>query len=577
MPISRVGNPQASPTPPTSPNAPAPPPAEAPSGFGGSQDYAARGGTNSMPPSPTPLSRGPGFSGATVQQLGQMADRAGFPQSGGAQQGDVDIDISTGPTFIFPAAADSQQWVNVQAAWAGDNLALQGRWIQAYGAHIQAGRSTQVRSEAHLFPSGLSPEGRSHLLGPVTQDIAAWNGDYSEASMRSFESMFAHNGSIDVNALVQWVLRESYLDVTENMRLFAEKVRHFNEQKKMIRDHLNGLREFNANFTGERAKAISDMGWQEPEDSAAIQAWEMQHLMTHGNNTGNSVMWRQAYSDSVDNCLVRADSMIEERFGVGLPPELTTILREALESKDPVTMQNAFRDVAGYVAYLGDCNVKDGKFGAGDGYDDADHIDPSPSWSDYQHYLRDDVNKNRQARTNLATGDVRALEAAFGLPDGILGGSSSYTQIVEAAMSPVGDAWRNFITHDRFDSTDKIMAQIREEGINGPLAQEMFGSPEAARDALYGADFMADDEQGQIRQELGMPSTIPPPGITTKEQFDAEIQKWESELSSVGDDAQLANVDLQNWLQKQQQVLQMLSNISKVTHDTAMAIIRKMS
>ncbi|MBI3178450.1 MAG: hypothetical protein HYZ27_02240, partial [Deltaproteobacteria bacterium] len=43
----------------------------------------------------------------------------------------------------------------------------------------------------------------------------------------------------------------------------------------------------------------------------------------------------------------------------------------------------------------------------------------------------------------------------------------------------------------------------------------------------------------------------------------------------VGVDAQLANVDLQNWLQKQQQTLQMLSNISKMMHDTAMAIIRK--
>jgi hypothetical protein len=41
------------------------------------------------------------------------------------------------------------------------------------------------------------------------------------------------------------------------------------------------------------------------------------------------------------------------------------------------------------------------------------------------------------------------------------------------------------------------------------------------------------------------------------------------------DDAQLAYVDLQNMLQKQQQTLQMLSNISKMLHDTAQAIIRK--
>jgi hypothetical protein len=47
-------------------------------------------------------------------------------------------------------------------------------------------------------------------------------------------------------------------------------------------------------------------------------------------------------------------------------------------------------------------------------------------------------------------------------------------------------------------------------------------------------------------------------------------------LAGVGDDAQLANVDLQNVLQKQQQTLQMMSNISKMLHDTAQAVIRKM-
>ncbi len=53
------------------------------------------------------------------------------------------------------------------------------------------------------------------------------------------------------------------------------------------------------------------------------------------------------------------------------------------------------------------------------------------------------------------------------------------------------------------------------------------------------------------------------------------VREIETSVSSVGDDAQLANVDMQNWLQKQQQVLQSMSNISKMLHDTAMAIIRK--
>ncbi|MHA1111690.1 MAG: hypothetical protein ACTSRE_11350 [Promethearchaeota archaeon] len=53
------------------------------------------------------------------------------------------------------------------------------------------------------------------------------------------------------------------------------------------------------------------------------------------------------------------------------------------------------------------------------------------------------------------------------------------------------------------------------------------------------------------------------------------IQRWEEELKKAGDDGQLANIDLQNALQKQQQTIQMLSNVSKMLHDTSMAIIRK--
>ncbi len=44
---------------------------------------------------------------------------------------------------------------------------------------------------------------------------------------------------------------------------------------------------------------------------------------------------------------------------------------------------------------------------------------------------------------------------------------------------------------------------------------------------------------------------------------------------SVGDGAQLANIATQNVPQKQQQTLQMISNVSKMLHDTAMAVIRK--
>ena len=63
--------------------------------------------------------------------------------------------------------------------------------------------------------------------------------------------------------------------------------------------------------------------------------------------------------------------------------------------------------------------------------------------------------------------------------------------------------------------------------------------------------------------------------VSTRQALEAYIASLEQQLASVGDDAQLANIDLQNMLQKQQQTLQMISNVSKMLHDTAMAITRK--
>jgi hypothetical protein len=85
---------------------------------------------------------------------------------------------------------------------------------------------------------------------------------------------------------------------------------------------------------------------------------------------------------------------------------------------------------------------------------------------------------------------------------------------------------------------------------------------------------VATDFVGSTEASAGAATAAEPPA-TTKGELDAYIQKMEEKLNSVGDDAQLANVDLQNILQKQQQTIQMMSNISKMLNDTALAIIRK--
>ena len=86
----------------------------------------------------------------------------------------------------------------------------------------------------------------------------------------------------------------------------------------------------------------------------------------------------------------------------------------------------------------------------------------------------------------------------------------------------------------------------------------------------YAAKVRAFNEQKKrLRQELTRARQ------QSKSQGKDYIDSLEQKLATVGDDAQLANIDLQNSLQKLQQILQTMSNVSKMLHDTAMAIIRK--
>ena len=63
---------------------------------------------------------------------------------------------------------------------------------------------------------------------------------------------------------------------------------------------------------------------------------------------------------------------------------------------------------------------------------------------------------------------------------------------------------------------------------------------------------------------------------TARSARERHIASLEEILSTTGDDAQLANIDLQSNLQKAQELLQTSSNVSKMLHDSATAVIRKM-
>ncbi|MDD4108469.1 MAG: hypothetical protein PHH93_07105 [Prolixibacteraceae bacterium] len=92
------------------------------------------------------------------------------------------------------------------------------------------------------------------------------------------------------------------------------------------------------------------------------------------------------------------------------------------------------------------------------------------------------------------------------------------------------------------------------------------------RDGVYQRD---NGESVTIRNnQIADVLIIPDPENASKSQLKNYLDDLENQLQTVGRDAQLANIDLQNVIQKQQQYVQILSNISKVMHDTALAVIR---
>lgn len=82
-------------------------------------------------------------------------------------------------------------------------------------------------------------------------------------------------------------------------------------------------------------------------------------------------------------------------------------------------------------------------------------------------------------------------------------------------------------------------------------------------------------QEAQAGQQSSGSGAGAPKVIRTCEQMENYIKSLEEQLSTIGEDSQLANVDLQNAQQKQQQTLLLMSNMSKVLHETAMSIIRK--
>ena len=103
-------------------------------------------------------------------------------------------------------------------------------------------------------------------LNQVIEALRSGHDERAEAEWAAFIDAQANRGAIDVNALVQFVLREAYLSATEDLRFYAERVRYFNQAKKLIRDHLMRGRAVGATLTTANLKSRMDLHIQQLEE-----------------------------------------------------------------------------------------------------------------------------------------------------------------------------------------------------------------------------------------------------------------------------------------------------------------------
>lgn len=117
---------------------------------------------------------------------------------------------------------------------------------------------------------------------------------------------------------------------------------------------------------------------------------------------------------------------------------------------------------------------------------------------------------------------------------------------------------------------EKLLAQVRKKGIDvnrlkkhdNKLIKGLIKKNRHKHKRIY------------ICNGLCSLNRVPPRGMNSIDEIEALIQYLDYQLAIVGESSQLAEIDLQNAMQQGQQMLQMMSKVSKSIHEAAMAVVR---
>ncbi len=474
------------------------------------------------------------------------------------------------------------------------------------------------------------------LVDDDAQEAGVRSGDHSRADARKVahevRSLAAKQQAIKVaklkemlrlarlgnnpQAFVQRVMRESYAIGNEIMRDFAERMKKANELREAIRKEAQRTRE-----------AISANAGKESTD-ALRQPFEMKDIDSARMEVVNAFYSVQDAEEAM------ADTAVEVGPGQEIPPwdkpdalskgERLSLQKWAEDDDDIEDNLDRIKDFAGRVSvsefheYIYPLMVRLAV------YDDEDELvellEALPPYLRLTSVAQKIGEAPRGKRS--AVGAAVAQGAAVGA---VAAGSTALVATSPAAMSALAGLTATGVTTSAFLAAAPFAGLGVAAAAGVAIAYGLYGSRmkdwsgKSIREALTGSE---SDEYELLRNdaldELAHHSGVDVHGIWLSEGADAALAAYEEamlsppsgedddldparmieagarkaahtvgelkdyekyledQLNSVGEDAQLMNVELQNQLQKQQQLLQMMSNMSKALHDAAMSIVRKL-
>ncbi len=433
------------------------------------------------------------------------------------------------------------------------------------------------------------------------------------------QARFLAGTKMDIQALIQRVLRECYHIQNGLLQDKAEKVQFENAKKKKLREQGQKARdtlmkwrtlesnEVEGGFIAEEPFECWELGddgelYRPTMDESDVEAWHAAvdaALEARGDDVGSALSSYEDFFYGESN-LTREDE---------------ALLDQALEGRSADWLEENIGEI---VVAVGNMNKSDF---------DAYFIEGEPGQNLFENirtqdmepyvelleslgpaqmlYLFSasaagsgfDLNASTESIVSRAAvagvvggvaGGFMAGAAAAGVagPPGALFGGIIGAMVAGAGAGTVGAALIlaeghvfSALNGDQHSDLETAMTLViervaEETGTSITVGESI--TLENTLDALAALEGAHDG--GEVDGAFGTPPKVGgPKTFNVPDQLDNYVEDLETEIQQIGDDAQIANVRMQNELDRQQQTLQMMTNIAKMLHDTAMAAVRKLS